>query len=137
MDGFASAPQVPAGQRIGRFFAAHLLRPGAGEIVRQTGEPLFCGSLACRLLGYEEVPRNLPLDKGKRGRRFSGEILSLSHDGRQSIAGHGYLPTLLDRAMKRLIDRGKSAEFAGDVWCEPASGARLGYRFTVYDRRSR
>jgi hypothetical protein len=132
--GEAWPPTEPRGVRIERFVSPEMLRPGVGELVRQSGEAQHCGSIVCRFFDYDEAPHNI--DPVKISRLFTGEFLAITHDGRQIEAASGYLPLLLDASMKRRIDRGEIAEFAGDVWCEPAQKAPLGYRFTAYDRRS-
>lgn len=125
----------PRGVCIDAYFNASLLRPGAGLIVQQTGQPQYCGSVVFRIVGYDETPHNI--DPTKISRRFAGEFLGITHEGKEIGAVSGYLPYPIDGAIKRVIDRGRIAEFAGDVWCEPREGAPLGYRFTIYDRRPR
>lgn len=138
------AQNDPKGVRIDGYWGPGLARPGAGKLVQRSGEAQFCGSIAFRLFGYEEGAKKIRgkvlLDEDgqpRMGRRYSGDFMCVTWEGKRMFASDGYLPSALDRSAKARIDRGETVSFAGDLWCEPAENTPLGYTFTVYDRRDR
>lgn len=125
----------PKGVRIDGYFGPGLLRPGVGKLVQRSGEPQFCGSMALRVFQVEEGPHKI--DPNKLSRRFSGEFMGVTFEGKRIYAAEGYLPSSIERSFKGIVERGGVGSFAGDLWCEPAENTPLGYAFRVYDRRPR
>jgi hypothetical protein len=125
----------PRGLRIDGYFGPGLLRRGVGKLVQRTGEAQFCGSLVYRVFGYEEGPHKI--DKNKISRRYEGEFMGITFEGKKIYASSGYLPSPVERSSKAMIDRGVTVSFTGDLWCEPAENTPLGYAFRPYDLRPR
>ena len=127
------------GVRIDGYFGPGLLRPGVGKLVQRSGEPQFCGSMAFRVFQCDESESRYTDMSGKPkiSRRFSGEFLGITYDGRHINAAEGYVPSSIERSTKSRTDRGETVAFAGDLWCEPAENTPLGYVFRLYDRRPR
>lgn len=130
-----TASADPKGTRIDGYFGPGLLRPGVGKLVQRSGEPQFCGSMTWRVVAYDEGPHKI--DPNKISRRYTGEFLGITFEGKKIFASEGYLPSSIDRAAKAMIDRGEIVGFAGDLWCEPAEATPLGYAFRPYDRSPR
>ena len=135
-----TAPVGPQGRKIDNNLGPGLLYPGVGRLVQRAGEPIYCGAMMGRCFGYTEHPNSK--DPTKTSRRFAGQFIGITHDGRTINTGEAYLPGAIDRTIKAALDISRGhlpdpIEFAVEVWCEPddRQSSTMGFRYACYDRK--
>lgn len=128
-------PASPQGRKLVGNLGPGTLRPGAGDQVQRTRQPLFCGTMFGVAYGVTEAPN--PKDPRRMSLRFAGEVNAIDFTGRIQRGAEWYLPATPSRAIKAALTSGP-VTFAFEIWCEPDEAGRpkspLGYSYVTYDR---
>jgi hypothetical protein len=134
----ATPPRAPHGRKLTGNLGPGTLYPGAGALVQQTRQPIFCGTMAGHIFGYVEHPN--AKDPKRTSTRFSGNFLTVDRYGERSFGAECYFPGTVERAAKSALAMNphNPVPVSVEVWCEPDQAGRarspLGYSYVVYDR---